>query len=503
MDAAASTTALQARRFTPSIGLVLVVLAAGVGIAVRVAVYLSVLGDTNSDESVLGLMARHALHGEFTTFLWGTAYGGPQEALLATPIFAVFGSSVAALRVVPMALNVIAVFLIWRVGRRTIGERAAVFAAALYWIWPPEALLLPIKEIGFYASNAFYCALILLLVLRACERPDAVRVGVLGLVLGLALWQTTQIVPLAVPAVLWLVWRRPRVLRYAWLAVPLAVAGALPWLVWTFRHDFASLHLESGVPSSYGWRLRTFVSPVLPMALGLRLPGSQVWLVPGLAAVAYVAILALFAYGAYRARRQVTSLLYAVCLVFPFLMAISPKTYLTTDPRYFSVLMPVFALLVAQLARTYARATLVLLVAGALTIAWVRDSYEHLHAGHGDASTAPHSIAPLIATLDGLHLRRAFADYWIAYRLAFESRERIIAVENKFDDLAIRNGVVEPTPDRFVRYRRYDREVRASSRHAFVFFRRKQPKRDFIAKLRAHGYTRHDVQTFVVYAPPD
>jgi hypothetical protein len=502
MGFAASTSAIQARRFTPSIGLVLVVLAACTGIALRVGVYLSVLGDTNSDESVLGLMARHALHGQFTTFLWGTAYGGSQEAWLAAPIFAVFGSSVAALRAVPLALDVVAVLLIWRVGRRTIGERAAVFAAALYWIWPPEALLLPIKEIGFYASNAFYCALILLLVLRAYERPDAARVGALGLVLGLALWQTTQIVPLAVPAVLWLVWRRPAVLRHAWLAVPLAVIGALPWLVWTFEHDFASLHLNSGVSSSYGWRLRTLVSPVLPMALGLRLPGSQVWLVPVLAAVAYVAVLALFAYGAYRSRRRVTSLLYAVCLVFPFLMAISPKTYLTTDPRYLSALMPVFALLLAQLARTNARATLVLLVAGALTVAWVRDSYEHLHAGRGDASTAPHSIAPLIATLDDLHIRRAFADYWIAYRLAFESRERIIAVENKFDDLYVRNGVVEPTADPFVRYWPYDRDVRESARHAFVFFRRKQPEHDFIAKLRAHGYTRHDVQTFVVYAPP-
>jgi 4-amino-4-deoxy-L-arabinose transferase-like glycosyltransferase len=503
MDAAASTPALQARRFTPSIGLALVALAVGAGIALRVAVYLSVLGDTNSDEAVLGLMARHALHGQFTTFLWGTAYGGSQEAWLATPIFGVFGSSVGALRVVPMALDVIAVLLIWRVGLRTIGERAAVIAAALYWLWPPEALLLPIKEIGFYASNAVYCALILLLVLRAYERPDAVRVGALGLVLGLGLWQTTQIVPLAIPAVLWLVWRRPRVVRYAWLAVPLAVLGALPWLAWTFKHDFASLHLESGVSSTYGWRLRTFVSPVLPMALGLRLPGSQAWLVPGLALLAYVAVLILFAYGAYRARRRTTSLLYAVCVVFPFLMAISPKTYLTTDPRYVSVLMPVFALLAAQFARTYVRATLVLVVAGALTVAWVRDSYEHLHAGRGDASTAPHSIAPLIATLDGLHIRRAFADYWIAYRLAFESRERIIAVENKFDALYVRNGVVEPTADPFVRYWPYDRDVRASARHAFIFFRRKQPKGDFISKLRAHGYTRHDVQTFVAYVPPD
>jgi len=80
MDAAAPAPVVRARRITPSITLLLVLFAAGAGIALRVFVYVSVLGSTNSDEAVLGLMARHALHGEFTTFLWGTPYGGPQEA---------------------------------------------------------------------------------------------------------------------------------------------------------------------------------------------------------------------------------------------------------------------------------------------------------------------------------------------------------------------------------------------------------------------------------------
>jgi hypothetical protein len=71
MDAAATAAIVRVRRFTPPITLLLVLFAAGAGIALRTFVYLSVLGSTNSDEAVLGLMARHALHGEFTTFLWG------------------------------------------------------------------------------------------------------------------------------------------------------------------------------------------------------------------------------------------------------------------------------------------------------------------------------------------------------------------------------------------------------------------------------------------------
>ena len=54
----------------------------GAGILLRVWVYRSTLGIPDSDEAVVGLMARHILHGQITTFFWGQAYGGSQEALL-------------------------------------------------------------------------------------------------------------------------------------------------------------------------------------------------------------------------------------------------------------------------------------------------------------------------------------------------------------------------------------------------------------------------------------
>ena len=62
------------------------------GIALRVYVYRSVLGNEDSDEAVLGLMVRHATHGHLTTFLWGEAYGGTLEVLLTVPVFWLFGA---------------------------------------------------------------------------------------------------------------------------------------------------------------------------------------------------------------------------------------------------------------------------------------------------------------------------------------------------------------------------------------------------------------------------
>jgi 4-amino-4-deoxy-L-arabinose transferase-like glycosyltransferase len=504
MSAAATSTAVRARRVVAAPAVAIALVAAAAGIVIRTALYGSVLGGTNSDEAVLGLMARHALHGEFTTFLWGTPYGGPQEALLAAPLFALFGSSLLALRAVSMTLNAAAAVLLWRVGRRTIGERRAVVAAGLFWVWPPDFLFLQLHEIGFYASNGFYCALILLLVLRARERPSALRVGLVGLVCGLAVWETTQIVPVAVPAVVWLAWRQPRALRRAWAAVPLAILGALPFIVWTFTHHFASLHLSGGAPSTYWWRLRVFFSPLLPMALGLRMPGTMEWLLPyGLAALAFCVLLALLAYGAYRSRRSDTLLFYVVAIVCPFLLMISPRTFYTGNPQYLSVLMPVAALLVAQLAHTYARAGVLLLLALAVTAVSLHKLDDDARANRSDPSRTPRDIAPLIATLDRLHVRDAFADYWIAYRIDFDSRERIVAVENKFYALRSHNGALVPTPDPFVRSRDYDEAVRRSAEPGFVFLRQHLPRRRILATLTAHGYRRHEVQNFAVYARPD
>src|SRR4051812_16468112 len=119
---------------------VLLTMAFATGVVLRCWVYRSALGVPNSDEAVNGLMAMHAQHGELTTFLWGQPYGGSQESLFTVPLFWLFGPSWFLLRIVPMLFAAAAAVLVWRVGRRTIGHRAAWVAAALLWVWPPYLL---------------------------------------------------------------------------------------------------------------------------------------------------------------------------------------------------------------------------------------------------------------------------------------------------------------------------------------------------------------------------
>src|SRR5207244_3186877 len=91
--------------------------AVATGLGLRIWVLTSsVLGALDGDEAVWGLMARRFLHGDLSVFFWHQGYGGTQETFLTAGVFWLFGSSVATLRIVPIALYAIAALLVWRVG---------------------------------------------------------------------------------------------------------------------------------------------------------------------------------------------------------------------------------------------------------------------------------------------------------------------------------------------------------------------------------------------------
>jgi hypothetical protein len=497
----------------------LIGVAVAAGIALRVWVHRSPLGIPDSDEAVVGLMVDHAMRGELATFFWGQAYGGSQEALLTVPVFWLAGSGWLTLRLVPVALSAVAAVVVWRVGRRTIGEPAAAVAGCLSWIWPPFVIYKLTHQWGFYASGTLYCALLLLLTLLMAERPSKARVGAFGLVVGLALWQSAQLVPIVVPLIAWAVWRQRAVLRQAWVAVVFAILGALPSIVWNVRNDWGSFMSPIDDTTTYLHRLRVFASPLLPMLLGLRTPFTQERLLPAaVTLLLYAAIAVLFAYGAYKARHRNTSVLYVVALAFPFLYTLAPATFFSQEPKYLVVLSPVLVLLVAQLATTYWRAVAVVAVALVLTTATLDRMETYFRTVPAQPPAAPRDLGPLIATLDRLGLDRVYADFWLAYRLTFDTDERIVAAQNKFTNLSFAGGQAVASRHPFIRYPPYERKVEAA-RHGFVLFREsiahgadRQPGPEaaarveqlsrFVSQLSAHGYTRHVVGPFAVYAPP-
>lgn len=453
-------------------------------------------------------MASHILHGQLTTFYWGQGYGGSQEAMLTAPLFFVFGSSWLVLRVVPVMLSGIAALVVWRVGRRLFGEVPGAVAGALLWLWPPYALDWTTHQFGFYASGTLYGSVLLILALRSADRPTLYRLAALGFVVGLAMWEDIQLVPVAVPILGWVIWRRPSALKHAWLAVPAAVVGALPWLLWNAHHGFASFQSHIVAQSSYEHRLRVFFSPLLPMLLGLRTPFSQHALGSGLAVDLVLVLLAVaFAYGAWRSRRSDASILYAVTATFPIIYAISRQTLLSSEPRYLLVLTPVLALLVAQAASTLRRAAALVMMATALSAVTLTRMDAWARSATPVPPIAPHRTSSLIDTLRRAHVDRVLAHYWAAYLIDFETQEHIIAAQSKLTSIRFLHGRPLLPHDPSDRWPAYWRTVARAPRIAFVFVewptdangaRRKR----VLAHLAAHNYRVRRFDELVLALPP-
>src|SRR5205085_554650 len=133
---------------------------------------------------------------------------------------------------------------------------------------------------------------------------------------------------------------------------------------------------------------------------------------------------------------------------------------------YLIVLTPVLPLLAAQVATRHWRGIAVLALGCLISFLVVHRAYDNARAAPVQA--APPDFRPLIAKLDQLGVHRVYSSYWVAYRLAFETKERIIGVKNDFTGVTWDGTQAQPVLGTFIRYPPWERKVR-EGRHAFVF----------------------------------
>ena len=483
---------------------VVTLLGAAVGVALRVWAVLLPQGALDADEAVVGLQVHGILHGTFPVFFPGQGYGGTQEAFLAAPLVALFGLHTWTIRIVVVALWAVAAVLVWRIGLRVLDRRRAVLAAVLFWIWPAYFVWKSTRAHGFYGSELVLGLAVLLLVLRVAERPLRRDLVLLGLALGCGLWSSPQVAIVALPALAWLVWRRRDVLRGAGYVAGGAVVGALPWLLGNLRHDWYSLHPGAN-EGPWSAHLHNLVVSTLPEALGLRLAWSFEWL--GTAALGYL-VYGLLAAGFVlvllrRSRRLAPLLLIVVAMpVFYFL---SPYTWLQSEPRYLTLVVPVFALLVAWALTTPIRAAAALACALALTVAGFVELDRHdVVAFRTENVAVPQDLGPVLATLRGDHLGYAFASYWIAWRITFESDLHIVGAKSSYAHPFARADRVypgDPPNDLGIDPTYYREAIRhRDAAHVFVLGGDVEPK--VAPLLRRTGYVRVVRGRFAVWLPP-
>lgn len=421
------------RRLVVGLGVLGLVLA----VALRIIVYASGLVAPDSDEAVIGLVGLHATRGDVDLMFWGQAYGGTIEGLAVAPLFALFGPSVMVGRLFLLVITGICAVLTWRIGRRTVGDPAAAVGAVLFWTMSSYFVWYSTKMNIYYGALTFALVVVLLLLrLRDDDVPRWWPIA-FGLSAGAAAWSNPQTMFLLFPALMAHI--RPMVahLKSVMLAVPFAVLGFSPWLVFSLRNDWKTLKVPGvDVYLPYTERVLLYFRQ-LPIVFGGRLPMTNEWLIPQAAflAIAVLGVVAL-AWGVARGWPGLRLLTF-LAFGYAFVYALSPQggqPGANLQPRYLLFITPVLTLGLAALVSRVRVASIpvlglaVLVVISALTgvgLLTMRDTQSTL-ASSGPGANVPADISDLLSLLRDQDVDHAYSFYWLAYRTTFESREKTI-----------------------------------------------------------------------------
>jgi len=420
----------------------------------------------HSDEAVVALMARHILQGERPVFFYGQAYMGSLDAWLVAIGFRLLGEGVGTIRVVQSVLYLFVVATGFAAAWVLSGRRLVALTTGLTLAVPPVVVALyTTATLGGYNETLVFGNVLVILGYQVTHGAARSwwRWLALGVIAGLGWWTNGLIIAFAVPVgllVLYRLWKphpsfpAPRT-RWAGPLLALAgfLAGSAPWWVYNFEHDFAALafYFTSGESAVTGNDKPSLPFPErvfglfvlgLPAMVGLRFPWSPAYVLPPVGAEVIViysfALVRLArnrpaANGCPALRPDARWLVLGMIGLFALIFLISKFGFDPTG-RYFLPLALPFGVTLGALLVTFGPSRRHLPTAVlALVLAYhVLGQVMAAGAEYGlttqlnvQLAIPNHYDDDLIAFLEANDLRAGYTSYWIAFRLAFLSEERL------------------------------------------------------------------------------
>ncbi len=441
--------------------------ALAVGLALKALILITGASTFDADEAIVGLMARHILQGDLPVFFYGQRYMGAIDAYLTVPFFLALGPTVLAMRLLQVTLYLGVLVTTYAAALRLSRSRFGAAAAALQ-IAVPSVLFstYTTASLGSYVETLLLNNLLLLVGwgILSGERDTPGRWLLAGLLAGIGWWGMALIVVVAAPLALLGLWHFHR--RMPWRRVGLLLAGfvvgALPWIIATLgaagevlgdlagvRYGAVAETFEAGFGPA--GRLVSLLALNLPALFGLRPPWSTAW---NLLPVGLI-VTALYAMVLLRALRRALSpteppdahLMPGSLLGgWALLLALFVGTSFGIDPtgRYLLPLYPLLAILAGEwLGRVRGGVEMQagrhgLWIAPLLLAVLIGyNAYGNLRAiaenppglttQFDPISHIPHDHdGELIAFLDQIGVDRGYSNYWVAYRFAFLTGERVL-----------------------------------------------------------------------------
>lgn len=484
--------------------------------AIQVAV---IAGDRihwDSDQAVVGIMARDILErGAHPVFFYGNAYAGTIDVYWLALVFEMLGQSVNSYRFAMMVLLGALIYTVYRTARTRFPRGAALLAAG-YLALPPWFFLYKGLTAGVYdvlailGGACIYCAFRLEEASRSGERV-LFWTGALGLAAGAGWWVYPLIVYFFLAIGLWFVIVRPsifgRPLPYLVFALAFLLGG-LPWWLSNLRYHWKSLNafqMQSAALPQFGSQLSTVATQAIPILLGSRPVLDQIEAYPGELAVSLVLALVpvlVATCEVWRGRKAIREapvgedaartrgllLLLLTLALGPVVVSTNRFSYLS-EPRFLFPLYAVFPIVfgfavwrlftASRLGRGVAVGLLGLALFSSARGLFLPNLY-----GKYLGRTNDGPLPDLIKELERRQLHSVYASYWVAYRLSFESGERIVATP--FGDWDL------------VRIQRFRERVDQDPHPAFVLYGEEADELERYLKRRGEAFRRFSLGPFRV-----
>lgn len=462
----------------------------------------------NSDEAVVGLMARHITGGSFPIFFYGQAYMGSLDALLVAGGFSLFGAQVWVIRAVQVCLylgTIITTILLGKIAFKSL--ETGLLAGALMVVPTVNVTLYTTVSLGGYGEAMLLGNLMLIVGLLIIDIVKESRIKhqiskkvivlslLWGWLAGLGLWSNGLTLIYSLPMGIGLLYYLAKcrsTLGWRWISglVSIALAGfmigSLPWWLFSIQYGITELVRELfGVAvaveqgnwlQNTGNHLINLVLLGLPAATGIRPPWGVIWL--GLPLIPFVLLFWAVVTGYFFTRSFIKRENHQTAFrilggIGVTLIAGFVFTSFGVDPsgRYFVPLVVPFSLVAAAFFRNVVKRKRIILLVMLVIV------------GHGvwgtlecamenppgittqfnlDTAVDMRYMDELISFLKNEGENRGYTNYWVAYPLAFLSNEEIIFIPR----LPYHNDLRYTARDD--RYDRYREMVRRNRLQAYI-----------------------------------
>jgi hypothetical protein len=419
----------------------------------------------DADEAIVGLMAQHIVQGEpVPTFYYGQHYMGSFESICAAILFKVFGPSSWALKTVPLFFSLIWVGLVFRLGCLLKDFSLGILMALPLAVSPQMLTIWSGMARGGYSE--ILClgtwALIIAIQWARQSRKTIFPLLQLSFVLGFGFWVNNQIVFFILPLFLFVIatllrdWTLPwagrlrRFALYAAVGVLAFLIGGLPFWLYNVRLGFPSFGIASTVSleeaTQHFFNLLTVSAPILGGARR-QWQFTDVWTGSSLL-LAVIGASCLLAILAHRAREILrclgghfdynfpAELLLGLLATIVLVFSLSSFGTLTESPRYLLPLYVPYAFLLAFGTQLFVQYfgrlgfvpfLLVLCIHLASNYAGGRALPGEPFVAKGERVSKNHD--ELNSWLLAQQIPLVRTNYWIGYRLAFETQEKVRFVQ--------------------------------------------------------------------------